>query len=633
MDSTAMTKEDYGDWDEVLANIPQNIHDNPESIDWGTPLEGHASDASSYIEPLRTDSSSRPSSNDRAWQNESVAKRRQLLLVATIGILSTVLAGLGFLGFLRSMSKPIAKDDPNKGLVTQQNADAPHTKGLADPPAIEPNKPNQEPPIGEPSNSGEQDNKANPLSSSDNLTPANNSTSELPAATQPDIQAQETLKPNLSSNDQEPASDANLSPSEIDKKLSDLFGPTGFGELLSSSSALPESGFGKKLTPEDLEIDDLNETKQLLFHPAPKVLPLWNETVEAQKLERIKFQNLPLSACVDFFSRATGVGITIDWESMRAAGLDEKMTLSCDFQKKNYNEILTELLDLHGLSIEVEDGFPNIRPKAVNTENQLASLDLSGRVPKGFEQKIAEQLVALWELEAKCVPSEGKIVWKPIATAVDVARVQSTLQLLTDNVANNAEEISATKKELGNDRNAAKVLQFDPNEWKEARSLLTLKIGNSVVIPEKRGVTEIMSIAFRELNSDLLIDWKNVWQHGLSPKVEDVSVFRNRTLTQVAGKYIDEYALEIVPIARNTMLLTTEAARRSQYIVVPIRCTEGTLEESKRALRSIAPKTLDGQSLFKLDPVAGLNEWYFARICRPRWTQIVEPELESTFGW
>lgn len=629
-----MTKEDYGDWDEVLANIPQNIHDNPESIDWGSPLEGHATESSSYIEPLRADNSSRPSSNDRAWQNESVAKRRQLLLVATIGILSTVLAGLGFLGFLRSMSKPIAKDDPNKGLVTQPNSDAPPSTVSSDPPATETNTPKREPPIGEsPSNTVEQENKTQPPGSSNDLASSNNATDGLPIDTQPAIRDQETLKPNLSSNEQEPAADANLSPSEIDKKLSDLFGPTGFGELLSNSSALPESGFGKKLTAEDLEIDDLSETKQLLFHPAPKVLPLWNETVEAQKLERIKFQNLPLSACMDFFSRATGIGITIDWESMRAAGLDEKMTLSCDFQKKNYAEILTELLDLQGLRIELVDGFPIVRPKAVNAENQLAPLDLSGKVPNGFEQKIAEQLVALWELEPKCIVSDGKMVWNPIATAVDVARVQSTLQLLTDNVANNADGVGAAKKDLGGDRNATKMLQFDPDDWKEARSLLALKVGSSVVIPEKRGVTEIMSIAFRELNAELLIDWKNVWQHGLTPKEEDVSVFRNRTLTQVAGKYIDEFALEIVPIARNSMLLTTEATRRSQYIVVPIRSTEGTLDESKRALRSIAPKAIDGQSLFKLDPVAGLNEWYFARICRPRWTQIGEPELESTFGW
>jgi len=116
-------------------------------------------------------------------------------------------------------------------------------------------------------------------------------------------------------------------------------------------------------------------------------------------------------------------------------------------------------------------------------------------------------------------------------------------------------------------------------------------------------VTELMTIAFRDLDAELLIDWKSVWQHGLSPREEDNSVFRNRTLMQVSGKYLDE------------------------------RCESDKLDDVKRALRLLTPKSIDGQSLFKFEPVAGLSDWYLARICRPRVSQIVEPELEMSFAW
>jgi hypothetical protein len=617
-----MTKEDYGDWDEVLANIPQNIHDNPESIDWGNPLEDHSPNAAVYVEPFRPEVASRPSSNDRAWQSQSVAKKRQLLLVATIGILSTVLAGLGFLAFLRSMAKPIAKEDKNK--IEQKVENAASNK-VADPPLPEPKLPTMETSTTQPSATPEDPNDK--TESSDSTIPPN---TDLSSTGQPNTDLPSTglpVTPNTRSptTDQEPAPDSKLSQTEIDKKLSDLFGPTGFGELLSSSSTLTESGFGKKLTPQDLEIDDLSETKQLLFHPAPKVLPPWNEAIETQRLERIKFQDMSLATCMEFFSRATAVGITIDWESIRAAGLDEKMSLSCDLQKKNIKEILTELLDRQGLGIEVEDGFPIVRPRTLDAPPPLVTLDLSGIVPNGSEQKLAEQLVMLWELEARCRASGGKMLWKPIATNIDVAKVRSTIELLTD--------MSTPKPDGGKDQNAISRHLFDPNEWKEVRSLLNRKIGSSIVIPDKRGVTELMTIAFRELDAELLIDWKSVWQHGLSPREEDVSVLRNRTLTQVTGKYLDEFALDLVPIARNSLWLTTESTRRQQFIIVPVQCAADKLEETKRALRPLAPKTIDGQSLFKFEPVAGLSDWYLARICRPRLSQIVEPELESTFAW
>lgn len=622
MDSTAMTKEDYGDWDEVLANIPQNIHDNPEAIDWGNPLDDRSPNAPTYIEPYRPEVASRPSSNDRAWQSQSVAKKRQLLLVATIGILSTVLAGLGFLGFLRSMAKPIAKEDQNK---IEQKAETPPPIETADPPLLEPTLSTDGTSTTQPSSiTPNPDDKTEP---SEPVPPpiVEPPKTGLTFTETPSTEPPTTPNTNSPSSEKEAAPDSNLSQIEMDKKLSDLFGPTGFGELLSSSTTLAESGFGKKLTPQDLEIDDLSETKQLLHHPAPKILPPWNEAIETQKIERIKFQDMPLATCMDFFSRATAVGITIDWESIRAVGLNEKISLSCDLQKMNFKEILDEILDRQGLGIEVQDGFPIVRPKTTDTPPELATLNLSSVVPIGSEQKLAEQLVMLWELEAKCEASGGKILWKPIATNVDVARMRSSIQLFADTTARNPD--------VEKDQNTQARLLFDPNEWKEGRSLLSRKIASSVVIPDKRSVTELMTIACRDLDSELLIDWKSVWQHGLSPREEDNSVFRNRTLMQFSGKFLDEFALELVPIAKNSLWLTTESSRRQQFIVVPVRCESDKLDEVKRALRLLAPKSIDGQSLFKFEPVAGLSDWYLARICRPRVSQIVEPELEMSFAW
>jgi hypothetical protein len=301
------------------------------------------------------------------------------------------------------------------------------------------------------------------------------------------------------------------------------------------------------------------------------------------------------------------------------------MKLSIDLQKKNFNEILTELLNGQGLGIEIEDGFPIIRPMESEPPTPNATLDMTGFVPNGFEQKLAEQLVALWEIEAKCDATAGKLVWKANASPIDVAKVQSTMQLLSN--------IASPNPEIGKDPKGNSRLLFDPNEWKEGRSILERKIDSTVIIPDARSVSELLTIAASKVDVDLLIDWKSAWQHGLAPKEMEVSVFRNRTLLQVAGKYLDEFALELVPIDRKSILLTTEAMRRQQYIVVPVRCAVDKLDEVKRGLRSIAPLAPSGQSLFKFEPIAGTTDQYLVRICRPRLSQIEEPELESAFGW
>ncbi|MFN7289362.1 MAG: hypothetical protein ACK5T6_02150, partial [Pirellula sp.] len=94
-DSTALTKEDYGDWDEVLSNLTQNpLGLDPEQIDWSPMDPSDAASASSIpFQPIDTAPPQPSTASD--WQNKNVKKRRQLLLVVTIGVLSSLLAGIG----------------------------------------------------------------------------------------------------------------------------------------------------------------------------------------------------------------------------------------------------------------------------------------------------------------------------------------------------------------------------------------------------------------------------------------------------------------------------------------------------------------------------------------------------------
>lgn len=139
--------------------------------------------------------------------------------------------------------------------------------------------------------------------------------------------------------------------------------------------------------------------------------------------------------------------------------------------------------------------------------------------------------------------------------------------------------------------------------------------------------------AAAETNLTLVIDWQNVWSHGLTPKETAAIVFAGRTFPQTAKRFLTDYALEIVPILEDTVWITTREARRGLVRIVPVRLPKNsTIDELRQFLRILAPVVND-RAKFKVVPIPGTDDLFFARICTPRADQLSDPDVVLGLGW
>jgi len=88
-----------------------------------------------------------------------------------------------------------------------------------------------------------------------------------------------------------------------------------------------------------------------------------------------------------------------------------------------------------------------------------------------------------------------------------------------------------------------------------------------------------------------------------------------------------------VPISQDTLWLTTREVRRKLLRVVPLRLPKNfKVDDLKQSLRALAP-VIGDVSKFRVIPIAGTDDLFFARICSPRIDQINDPDLILGFGW
>jgi hypothetical protein len=157
---------------------------------------------------------------------------------------------------------------------------------------------------------------------------------------------------------------------------------------------------------------------------------------------------------------------------------------------------------------------------------------------------------------------------------------------------------------------------------------------DTVIVSESRPAIGILQGAATMIDSQIIVDWKSAWEHGLTPTEELIFVLRNRTLAQASKKVLVEYALEMIPIDARTFWLTTGRVRQTSLCVVPIKPpAELNMDLVKRTLSKLRPIGDDGLSRFQLRPVPGMEGVYFARICPPNTNMILQEEFASVFGW
>jgi hypothetical protein len=268
-DSTAITKDDYGDWEEVLANLPENpLGIDPSQVDWGSPNFG-ASGEQIPFEPLET-ATSLPKASSSEWENQNLRKKRQILLVATIGILTSLLAVIAFFGFLQLMKGRVANNDPqlpNNEIKVPDNS--PQLPALGNEKFGQDPNPNSALPV-EPNASASGNDKT--LGTTEN-------TSTLP--TEPEIPKPVEPKPNSlldqDSTDLDRANNPLVEAPKNDLNL-DLF--QQFAPALGNGmdGIGTDSRFGASKASLDLDIESLQYPENDLFLPVkPKTMGDWNQ--------------------------------------------------------------------------------------------------------------------------------------------------------------------------------------------------------------------------------------------------------------------------------------------------------------------------------------------------------------------
>jgi len=326
------------------------------------------------------------------------------------------------------------------------------------------------------------------------------------------------------------------------------------------------------------------------------------------------------------FSRMTEVGVTVDWQSCRVAGIDISKRIELNFTNKLVSEMLEQIVQDNGLVLTMDPiGLPVISaPKELTESKMNIDWSISGLFPAGGEKQGCEDLLRLWGYDDVCRLVDGRLVWTEQATPIEKANLFSSLCQLA--------KLRNQDAELWNQAPDASLI-FSPNQWNASYPGLERRISVKAIVPERRPIADVLMLAAEESKLNLVIDWQNVWGHGLSPSESAFVVVGGRKFPQVAKRFLNDYALELVPISQDTLWLTTREVRRKLLRVVPLRLPKNfKVDDLKQSLRALAP-VIDDVSKFRVIPIAGTDDLFFARICSPRVEQLNDPDLILGFGW
>lgn len=632
MNSAAMTKDGDPAWEEMLANesFLTPAESETDSLSRFRPMDDAALLSTTFTPPAPLTPFEPPPAlplHKQNWQSGNVAKRRQLMVLTTIAISSSLLAIVGFLVFVRYVGSP------DKPVVVQNPPKVPPTHPVV-PVSIDPTLVQDQP-------------KESTLVEPTDVEPI------APAAPEPDISSAEESQPELNPSTPEGInpnggtnSDALSSPdaSQVNNELpSGLDGPETtndelpsflrpWNEILSPSNAMSDAGFGNNLTGSELDIQNADIDIDQVFHPPAKSVPNW-EAKSKQSISSFKMKGPSVLRCIDLFSKMTGIGITIDWQSCRVAGIDLTKSMDIEEKDKTIDELLALITANHQLELSFNNlGLPKLGATQAAMEAKLPTnwnvaelLTNSGAKPSDA-QLAAETLIKLWGFGDRCVYNDGRLEWSDLATPIDKANVLASLC-----------ELSTIRK-LDQDSPWHPLkfpsLLFSSSEWQASSERLNKTISMSTIVAEKRPIPDILSTAAKEAGMNIIVDWQHVWQHGLVPNELAVAVLRGRTLPQVASRFINNYSIEIIPIAKDTVWVSTGDVRRKLIHVIPVRLPKDfKLEDLKQSLKLLAPLGPDDRSRFRVVPIPGFADVFYARICSPRADQIDDSDLVLSFGW
>ena len=610
IDSTAMTKVGDFDWNELMANedLSTRVENGGE-----TGLRFRSANEPDFIPlpstyapifPMPASESDRPI-HKQAWLIGDLAKRRQMLTLATIAITGTLFAILCFVVFLRMVGTK-DKSIVIAPSIVPSDSDVKKPEAVVQSELVQTAVPNPDLASDDPAQTG----GFTPIDPTESLNeiptpPPNPATMLVPSSpsSSPDI-------PNGPKNDEGDAITSLFHGLEVilgTGKMSD--------DLSAQNSALQE-----------LNIENAPESLAQVFYPMPKPVPNWDEKTKLV-FQSFQVKDISILRCFDMFGRMADIGITVDWQSCRVAGIDLSKKIEINEKGKSIAELVEKIILTSGLAWRLDgSGLPVVSaPKTAMESKVRVDWSTAGLFPDGSEQEGCNALIRLWGYDNVCRFGEGQLLWSEQATPIEKANMQASLCELARvrNLDANHPWTKAT----------ASPLIFSSSYWNNSFAALERRIGPTIFANEKRPIPDLLMTAAAELKLNLVIDWQNVWSHGLTPKESTAIVLGGRTFPQTARRFLNDYALEIVPIFDDTVWLTTREERRRLIRVVPVRLPKNyKLDDLRQSLRILAP-VVANDFRFRVEPVPGTEDLFFARICSPRADQLNDPDVMIGLGW
>lgn len=328
-------------------------------------------------------------------------------------------------------------------------------------------------------------------------------------------------------------------------------------------------------------------------------------------LGEVELPNMPLHEALGIFSQLTGVGLQLDLPMLLRCGVSPSTPVSGKFQDLKVSEAVGQLVEPLGLQLIVSDGqLPWITPSPQTVGKRLDQrwkIEDLGDIDaqQGWWKAIVEVVP---ELGDWCRVEAGEVIWDPKAPS----SAKLSLSLTLDRI----------RSAIGK-----------PPQWKWADGQLEagypwggstqwLQETASSASPQDRPWVHALMRAAKESGIDLVVDWKGLASHGVTPKSSETVVLRNRTVPQIFKKYRERLALELLVVEPGLLYLTIPETRRMDSQVYLVSLPAGTNpQDLVPSLRSIAPASTSMESLLRVVPTPQ-SPWCLVRTCMPSIEQL-----------
>lgn len=656
-DSTAITRVDDGQIAQRLAEEPigtgglLNI-DGPEfesAIEAFRPLHGVAEDSNPATPRVnhRTDEGSvgmesleimqydSPISISRMddWNHPATKKRRQLLMITMAGIAATLIALIGFVAFINAFSKPtivaeiplqseptappLAPAPPQPPTVPEVSGNGTGENGTS---IVQPQiKPAEtvkelmgiEAPLAGNDPQTTTSLPSQPMDANNRLIGVENPTDPIPPSDvvklNPGTKPSTTLNDNVVKPSSVPIENTEIPDSM--KRMTLMFDPGSLG-LLSDSFASSKPLDRANVAPEKVDTE-------ALYHPDSIVFPTWDVVQETLVPRLATTKPIPLSKLLITLSQLSNSGLGWDFEALRYSGFDVDLPVELAMESASIGDMIRSICNENRLVVTVDNqGLARLGPVPEEILSRLPSdWSISDFAPD-------DSSIASWkELITKLFPNSStqwqfrgaEIQWLDTASPIQKATVAAFLDQVR--VANQLTPKSTLPAAV-----------IEPRLGIDDLLLRLSKPGTSIK-EHAIALPDLLDDAARDVGLKLLLDWKNLFQHGLSYSKSVTSLIRARTWPEIAKWGIDEFSLVAVVDGANQVILTTLPQQRSLRRTMLLKLEAGTkIENLRESLRLLSPADDQGLSMLLVSPLPLIGKepsnWVVARICPPNTAQL-----------